>query len=176
MSDNAALFYGALHPPDGGKLEVEYACAALVSACKMASNVLPDCYVNLTGSVLIRTSEGFTLTGKTGIDTSLLNNDLLLHKFEGAICIKKSDGYKPLLILAMIQNEIRKKCGISAISLTDASGKSIIPLDNFDDMESVFMEHGFDYQEARRYAVALGLTKELVNLAGIEADSEDHFF
>lgn len=171
------MIYGGISPhSQWDAMDIEHAMVILVTACLKVSTLIPGCTTG-DSSELIRTVEGFSLTTSGESETSLRNNEILPHKFEAAISIKQSDGYKPLLILLMIQKEIEihKMTDFKAVLLSDDSGNEI-KYNCFDDLEPVFQKNGFDFEEARQYAVALGLAKELVNFQNINSDLENQYF
>lgn len=166
-----AAFFGGFNPPGPG-YDLEMATNLLTEVCREASIVLPGCRAGGLGE-LIRTDEGFILTSSP--DSMLSENELCTQNFEGVIRIDEAHGYKPLLILLKVQLRLWEGCGFKALSIADSQGNQIL-FDRFDHIKQIVKDAGFDYEEVRRHAVALGLTTEIVDLARIESTVDTLYF
>ena len=151
---------------------MEKARNLLCGVFRDSSSLLPGCISDDEGKS-IRFTDGFFLTSRP--DSTLAENEICTRTFEGVFRVEEVHGYMPLLLLLKIQTSIWGACGFMSIQIADSQGNQII-FDGFDNLKQLVVDHGHDFKEVRRCAVALGLTAEVVDLSKIASDIDDQYY
>lgn len=166
-----AAFFGGFNPPGPG-YDLERARDLLREVFRDSSTFLPGCMCGDEGKS-IRLTNGFSLT--SCYEPTLAENEICTRTFEGVFRVEEVHGYMPLLLLLKIQLSIWEACGFRSIQMADGQGNQIM-FDGFDDLKQIVADHGYDFKEVRRHAVALGLTAEVVDLSQIASDIDDQYY
>ncbi|MCB5162954.1 hypothetical protein [Marinomonas algarum] len=115
---------------------------------------------------------------KLELCSSLKENTLDPSSCEGAGEFSHLDGHYPLLIFIYLEKRFReewKDQDENVVSLCDEQG-NIIYYRDFNSLEPVIADMGFDYDEVRNDAAKLGLTTTLVNFSEVTSEIDDCFF
>ncbi len=166
-------FYGAMRPHRDDVLEIQEAREALAEMCRRIADVVPGCRAGQGGGLI--ECDGFSLIANYGDQVSLANNEIVVSKMEASFDIDVSEDYKPLLIVSAIALAIENRLGSGWIEITDSQG-TLIPVKSFDDLKAQFESLSLNYQEARRYAVVLGVAQEIVNFGALTSNQDDCYF
>ncbi len=129
---------------------------------------------DLLPSVLMRTDSGYEL----GVSTGLGENTIHPATLEGAGELRPEHGHKPLLMLVYLQQRFAddfSNVEKPLVAFCDEQGDTF-DYERFDSLKPLIERFGFSYDEVRADAERLGLVSELIRLAEIDAEQEDHFF
>ena len=99
---------------------------------------------------------------------------------EGAGEIRFEHGYRPLLMLALVRKRLKDEFGASqadsALQFVGMDGE-LLEFNEWSDISAVIEQYGFDPDQVRQDAEAIGLVAKLIRLNEIEVDNvEDCFF
>lgn len=124
-------------------------------------------------NVLMHTGS-FTLKVASGLAENAINPITL----EGGGEIRSEHGHKPLLMLLLLQKRWREEFNTSegdAVELCDEQGE-LLDLSRWDSLAKVAVDAGFDTDQVREDAEAIGLIVPLIRLDKIDVDIDDCFF